>query len=135
MKNNSVSKNSATVIMANSHFRITRIETAPFFFCRLVKLNFFLRAATRYLNRFPTGLSYRLHLLISSDCVEVNHGGRLSAIGSLRALAVVEGDQAPYTAPCLRPGLPSVQMDAFKLQGSQQVFDADVVDEAPFVVH
>jgi len=37
-------------------------------------------------------LSYCLHLLIGLGCVEVDHGGRLSAMGGVWPLVVVEGD-------------------------------------------
>ena len=56
-------------------------------------------------------------------------------MGSVRALVVVEGDQAPDASPCLRPGFPGVQIDAFILQGPPQALDEDVVDAAPFAVH
>jgi hypothetical protein len=42
-------------------------------------------------------LSYGLHLLIVLGCVEVDHGGRLSAMGSVGSLVVVESDPAPDT--------------------------------------
>ena len=37
-------------------------------------------------------------------------------MGSVRALVVVEADPAPDADPCLRAGLPSVQVDAFILR-------------------
>ena len=58
-----------------------------------------------------------MHLLIGFDCVEVNHRGRLTAMASVRALVVVKGDPAPDAIPCLRSGFPSVEIDAFILEG------------------
>ena len=84
---------------------------------------------------FPGDLSYCLHLLISFDAVEVDHGGRLTAMGSVLALVVVEGDPAPDADPSLRSSFPSVQIDAFILQGPPEAFDEDVVETAPFAVH
>jgi hypothetical protein len=46
------------------------------------------------LDRFPGDLSYCLHLLISLDCVEVDHGGWLSAMGGVGPQVIVEGDPA-----------------------------------------
>jgi hypothetical protein len=68
------------------------------------------------LDRFLADLSYCLHLLIGFDCLEVDHGGRLSAMGGVRPLVVVEGDPAPDTCLDLRSGFSSVQIDAFILQ-------------------
>ena len=48
---------------------------------------------------------------------------------------VVEGDPAPDAGPRLRSGFPSVQIDAFILQGPPQPLDEDVVDAAPFAIH
>ena len=48
---------------------------------------------------------------------------------------VVKGDPAPDAGSRLRPGFPSVQIDAFILQGAPEALDEDVVDEAPFAVH
>jgi len=48
---------------------------------------------------------------------EVDLGGRLTAMGSVSAMVVVEGDPAPDTSPCLRTGLLGVQVDAFIFQG------------------
>jgi hypothetical protein len=62
------------------------------------------------LDGFPGDLSYCLHLLIGFDVVEVGHGGRLTAMGSVWALVVVEGDPAPDGNFGLRPWLPSVQI-------------------------
>ena len=56
-------------------------------------------------------------------------------MGSVRALMVVEGDPAPDADPRLRSSFPSVQIDAFILQGPPQPLDEDVVDAAPFAVH
>lgn len=38
--------------------------------------------------------SYCLHLLIGLGCIEVEHGGRLTAMVCVTPLMVVEGDQA-----------------------------------------
>jgi len=46
------------------------------------------------LDRFPADLSYCLHLLIGLGCVEVDHGGRLTAMGGVGPLVVVKGDPA-----------------------------------------
>lgn len=58
-------------------------------------------------------LGFHLRLL---KWIEVDQSGRLTAVGSLRALAVAESDPAPDGRPCLRPGLASWQIDAFELQ-------------------
>jgi hypothetical protein len=47
---------------------------------------------------FPGNLSYCLHLLFGFVGVAVDHGGRLSAIGSVWAWADVEGDPAMDTS-------------------------------------
>ena len=86
------------------------------------------RATPQLLDSFPGCLSYCLHLLIGFDCIEVGHGGRLAAMGSVRALLVVEGDPAPDADPCLRPGFPGVQIDAFIFQGPPQALDEDFVE-------
>jgi hypothetical protein len=46
-------------------------------------------------------LSYCLHLLIGFDCIEVDHGGRLTAMGGMGPLVVVEGDPASDASPGL----------------------------------
>ena len=46
---------------------------------------------------FRVSLSYCLRLLISFDAVEVDHGGRLPAMGGVRSLVVVEVIQLPMT--------------------------------------
>lgn len=56
-------------------------------------------------------------------------------MGSVWAMVVVEGDPAPDADLGLRPGFPSVQIDAFILQGAPEALDEDVVDAAPFAVH
>jgi hypothetical protein len=48
------------------------------------------------LDRFPAELSYCLHLLIGLGCVKVDYGGRLTAMGGMGPLVVVEGDPAAY---------------------------------------
>ena len=87
------------------------------------------------MDRFPGELSYGLHLLIGFDAVELDHGGRLTAMGSVWALVVVEGDPSPDASLGLRSGFPGVQVDAFILQGPPQAFDEDVVQAAPLAVH
>jgi hypothetical protein len=49
------------------------------------------------LDRFPGDLSTCLHLVVGFDVVEVNHGGRLAAMGSVWAVVVVDGDPTPDT--------------------------------------
>jgi len=56
------------------------------------------------LDSFPAKLSYRLHLLIGFDAVEVDHGGRLSAMGGVGPLVVAEGDPAPDAFPVAGKG-------------------------------
>ncbi len=53
----------------------------------------------------------------------------------VRPLVVVEVD--PTTDACLglRPGLPSVQIDAFILRRPPQALDEDVVEAAALAVH
>lgn len=55
-------------------------------------------------------------MLIDCDCVEVDHGGWFSAMGSILWLVVLEGDPAPDVDPCMRSGFPSVQIDAIIFQ-------------------
>src|SRR5699024_6670706 len=43
------------------------------------------------LDRFPARLSYCLRLLIGFNAVDVGHGRRLSAMGGMRPLVIVEG--------------------------------------------
>ena len=74
-------------------------------------------ATPHLLYRFPADLSYCLHLLIGLGFGEVDLGGRLTAMGSVSAMVVVEGDPAPDASPCLRTGLLGVQVDAFIFQG------------------
>jgi hypothetical protein len=56
-----------------------------------------------------------MHLLIDLDCIEVNHGGRLTAMGGMGPLVVVEGDKASDTCSGLCLCFPSVQIDSFVL--------------------
>jgi hypothetical protein len=49
-----------------------------------------------------------LHLLIGFDYGEVDHGGRLTAMGGVWPLVIVEGDPATDACLGLRPGLPAV---------------------------
>lgn len=56
-------------------------------------------------------------------------------MGGVGPLVVVESDPPPDAGSSLRDGLPSVQIDAFILQGSPEVLDEDVVEAAPLAVH
>ncbi len=47
------------------------------------------------MDRFLAGLSYSTGLLIGFASVEVDHGGRLSAMGGVRPLVIVKGDPLP----------------------------------------
>ena len=87
------------------------------------------------MDRFPAELSYCLHLLIGFNVIEVDHGGRLSAMGSVWVMVVVEGDLAADSGFGLRFGFPGVQVDAFILQGSPEALNEDVVEAAPLAVH
>jgi hypothetical protein len=46
------------------------------------------------LDSFQDDLSYCLHPLIGFDCIEVEHGGRLTAMGGMGPLVIVESDPA-----------------------------------------
>ena len=48
-------------------------------------------------------------------------------MGGMGPLVVVEGDPASDASPGLCPGFPSVQVDAFILQGPPKALDEDVV--------
>jgi hypothetical protein len=50
-------------------------------------------------------------------------------------LMVVKSDPAPDASSLLRPGFPSVQIDAFILQGAPEALEEDVVDAATFAIH
>jgi len=65
------------------------------------------------LDSFRGDLSYGLHLLIGFNAVEVDHGGRLTAMGGVGPQVVVEGDPAPDTGLGLGPSFPGVQVNAF----------------------
>ena len=78
------------------------------------------------MDRFPAGLSYSAGLLIGFDGVEVDHGGRLPAMGGVRPLVVVKGDPPPDTSLGLRADFPGVEVDALVLQGPPQAFDEEV---------
>jgi hypothetical protein len=47
------------------------------------------------MDRCPGDLSDCLDLRIGFDCVEADHGGRMSAMGGARPQVVAEGDPAP----------------------------------------
>jgi hypothetical protein len=49
--------------------------------------------------------------------IEVDHGGRLTAMGGMGPLVVVKSDPSPDASLGLSAGLPGVQVDAFILQG------------------
>jgi hypothetical protein len=76
-----------------------------------------------------------LDLLIILNCIDVNHGGRLTAMGFVRALVIVEGHPAPDACGRLKSGFPSMQLHTFILQGSPKTFDQDVVEVGTFAVH
>jgi hypothetical protein len=82
------------------------------------------------LDRFPAGLGYSAGLLIGFDAVEVDHGGRLPAMGGVRPLVVVKGAPPPDASLGLGTGFPGVQVDAFILQGPPEAFDEDIVEAA-----
>jgi len=58
------------------------------------------------LDSFRGDLSYSLPLLVGFGLGEVDHGGRLSAMGSMRPLVIVEGDPFRDAGFGLRSGLP-----------------------------
>ena len=87
------------------------------------------------MDSFRVDLSYCLYLLIGLGFVEVDHGEGLIAMGSMWAMVVVEGDPAADARPCLRTGLPAVQVDAFLFQGPPKTLDEDVVEAAALAVH
>jgi hypothetical protein len=93
------------------------------------------RSPPQHLDRYPGDLSYSLHLLVGLGCVEVDYGGRLSAMGSVRALVVVEGDPAPDASLGLRSCFPSVQINAFILQRPPEALDEDVVQASALAIH
>jgi hypothetical protein len=53
------------------------------------------------LDRIPAELSCCLHRLIGFDVIYVDHGGRLTAMGGMGPLVVVEGDPASDASPGL----------------------------------
>ena len=67
------------------------------------------------MDNFPGDLSYCLHLQIGLGFAEVDQGGRLTGIGSVRETVVLEGDPAPDQGLGLRCGFPGVQVDALVL--------------------
>ena len=82
-----------------------------------------VRATPRRLDSFRDDLGYCLRLLIGFNAVEVDHGGRLTAMGGVGPQVVVEGDPASDTGVGLRAGFPGVEIDAFILQGPPEAFD------------
>ena len=73
----------------------TEIEHSPVRMSRAIHclLRCGKRCATPHrLDSFRDDLSYSLPLLDGFDLVEVDHGGRLSALGGVRPLVIVEGD-------------------------------------------
>ncbi len=87
------------------------------------------------MDSFRGDLSYSLPLLVGFDLVEVDHGGRLSAMGGVGPLVVVEGDPPANAGFGLRTGLPGVKVDALILQRSPEALDEDVVEAPAFPVH
>lgn len=87
------------------------------------------------MDSFRDNLSYSLPLPVGFDLVEVDHGGRLSAMGGVGPLVVVEGDPSANAGLGLRTGLPSVEVDALILQGPPEPFDEDVVESPALAVH
>lgn len=69
------------------------------------------------------------------DVVEVDHGRRLTAMSSVGALAVVEGNPASDGDLCLRACFQGVQIDALILQGPPQALDEDVLEAELLAVH
>ena len=63
-------------------------------------------SCSSFIGSVPGDLSHCLHLPVSFDDFDVDHGGRLSAMGCVGPLAVVKGDLAFNTG--LRPGFPSL---------------------------
>jgi hypothetical protein len=59
----------------------------------------------------------------------------VSAMGSVWAMVVVEGDPASDACLGLRSGFPGVQIDAFILQGPPQALDEDAVQAPALDVH
>lgn len=84
---------------------------------------------------FLDDLSYSLPLLVGFDLVELDQGGRLSAMGGVGPLVIVKGNPSANASLGMRVSFPSVQIDAFILPGPPKAFDEDVVDAAPFPVH
>lgn len=80
-------------------------------------------------------LSYCLQLLINFDIFEVDHGGRLAAMGGVGPQVVVEGDPASDARFCLRSGFPGVQIEIFILQRPPETFNEDVVEVSGFAIH
>ena len=86
-------------------------------------------AAPEQPDRFQAESSCGLNLLSGLGCIEGDHGERLAAMGSARALMAVEGDPAPDAVPCLGSGLPG---GADMLQRPPEAPNEGVVDAAPF---
>lgn len=72
---------------------------------------------------------------VGFNLVEVNHGGRLSAMGGVGPLVVVEVDPHVNAGHGLRAGLPGMKVGALKLQGPPEALDETVVELAPLGVH
>lgn len=78
------------------------------------------------MDRFLAGLSYPLNLLIGVDAIEVDHGGRLSAMSGLRPLVIVESD------PALDAGLDTTMPDGrliFHVFASIAQFERERISE------
>lgn len=87
------------------------------------------------MDSFLGDLSYPLALLVGLDLVEADHGGRLSAMGGMRPLVIVEGDPSAKARLGLRADLSGVQIDALILQGPPEAFNEDVVETAALAIH
>ena len=61
--------------------------------------------------------------------------GTVFPTNGVRPLMVVESEPAPDAGLRLRPGFPSVQIDAFILEGPPQALDKDVVHATALAVH
>ena len=82
-------------------------------------------SCSRLLDSFPAELGYCLHLLLGFDAAKAAYGGRVTAIGGVGPLAVVEGDPAPDAGLRRRSGFPGVQRDAVVLRGPPEALDED----------
>ncbi len=56
-------------------------------------------------------------------------------MGGVWAFVIIEGNPLADGSLGLRSRVPSVQVDAFILQGPPEAFDENVIDAASFAVH